>query len=51
MKVLLINSDDGLDYLADLVNYFFITNNFEIYTNHNFEYLFQSFGSKRKSLW
>ena len=46
MKVLLINSDDGLDYLADLVNYFFITNNFEIYTNHNFEYLFQSFGSK-----
>lgn len=43
MKVLLINSDEGPDYLADLVNYFFITNKYEIFTNHNLHFLFDDF--------
>ena len=34
MKVLLINSDYGPDYLADLVNYYFISNRHEVFTNH-----------------
>ena len=43
MKVLLINSDEGPDYLADLVNYFFITHKYEVFTNHNMDYLFNDF--------
>ena len=43
MKVLLINSDEGPDYLADLVNYYFLTQNFEFYTNHTLNYLFDDF--------
>ena len=43
MKVLLINSDEGPDYLADLVNYFFLTQNIEIYTNHTLKYLFDDY--------
>ena len=43
MKVLLINSDEGPDYLADLVNYFFITHKYEVFTNHKMDYLFNDF--------
>ena len=43
LKVLLINSDDGPDYLADLINYFFITNNYEVYTNHKSKFLFEDY--------
>tara|TARA_Y100000389_G_C17471376_1_gene531550 strand:+ start:8012 stop:9010 length:999 start_codon:yes stop_codon:yes gene_type:complete len=43
VKVLLINSDEGPDYLADLVNYFFLTQNFDVYTNHTLHYLFDDF--------
>ena len=46
MKVLLINSDDGPDYLADLINYFFITNNYEVYTNHKLKFLFENYKEK-----
>ena len=45
MKVLLINSDEGPDYLADLVNYFFLTQNIEIYTNHTLKYLFDDYSN------
>lgn len=47
MKVLLINSDDGPDYLADCVNYFFITNNYDIYTNHIIDFLFEDYVNPR----
>ena len=46
MKVLLINSDDGPDYLADLINYFFISNNYEVYTNHKLKFLFENYTDK-----
>lgn len=43
LKVLLINSDDGPDYLADLVNYFFITSDLEVSTNHIIDFLFDDY--------
>lgn len=43
MNLLLVNSDDGPDYLADLINYFFITNNYKINTNHKLNYLFNDY--------
>jgi len=46
LKVLLINSDDGPDYLADLINYFFISNNYEVYTNHKLKFLFENYKDK-----
>ncbi len=48
MKVLLINSDDGPDYLADLVNYYFLTNNYDLYTNHSLDFLFDDYKHKNK---
>ena len=48
MKVLLINSDDGPDYLADLINYFFITKKYEVYTNHKLKFLFENYKDKNK---
>ena len=46
MKVLLINSDSGPDYLADLVNYYFISNRNEVFTNHRLDFLFNDFKNK-----
>lgn len=46
MKVLLINSDDGPDYLADLVNFFFLTNSYDLYTNYSLDFLFNDFNQK-----
>ena len=43
MKVLLINSDSGPDYLADFVNYYFISNRNEVFTNHRLDFLFNDF--------
>lgn len=43
MKVLLINSDDGPDYLADLVNYYFISNRHDVFTNHRLDFMFNDF--------
>lgn len=43
MNLLLINSDDGPDYLADLINYFFITNKYKINTNHKLNFLFNDY--------
>lgn len=43
MKVLLINSDYGPDYLADLVNYYFISNRYEVFTNHRLDFMFNDF--------
>ena len=48
MKVLLINSDDGPDYLADLVNYYFLTNNYDLFTNHSLDFLFDDYKHKNK---
>ena len=48
MKVLLINSDDGPDYLADLVNYYFLTNNYDLFTNHSLDFLFNDYEYKNK---
>ena len=46
MKVLLINSDEGPDYLADLINYYFITGSYELFTNHRLDFLFDDYGNK-----
>ena len=47
MKVLLINSDYGPDYLADLVNYYFISNRHEVFTNHRLDFMFNDFKISR----
>lgn len=46
MKVLLINSDYGPDYLADLVNYYFISNGHDVFTNHRLDFMFNDFKNK-----
>ena len=46
MKILLINTDDGPDYLSDLINYYFISKNYDIYTNHNLNFLFNDYKNK-----
>ena len=46
MKVLLINSDYGPDYLADLINYYFISNSHEVFTNHRLDFMFNDFKNK-----
>lgn len=43
MKLLLINSDCGPDYLSDLINYFFIHKEIVINTNYFPQYLFKDY--------
>ena len=46
MKIFLYNSDYGPDYLADLINYFFISKRYQIFTNHRLDFLFDDFKNK-----
>ena len=46
MKIFLYNSDNGPDYLADLINYYFISNRYQIFTNYRLDFLFDDFKNK-----
>jgi len=46
VKLLLVNSDNGPDYLSDLINYFFIHKEVEINTNYCPQYLFKDYKFK-----
>jgi len=48
MNILLFNSNEGPDYLADLINYFFLTHNYKLYTNHRLDFLFEDYENKSK---
>ena len=48
MKILLINSDEGPDYLPDLVNYFFLSGKYKVYTNYIPNFLFNDYAQKDK---
>ena len=48
MKILLINSDEGPDYLSDLINYFFLDGNYDVYTNYIPNFLFNNPEEKDK---
>ncbi len=43
MKIFIFNSDEYQDYLSDLINYYLIKSNHEIYTNYIPEFLFNDY--------